>query len=87
MTHSHKWPGSSSEIALAENLVAQTGGHFVTIVRQGVGELLGVNVRGRTVVIRDMLEVYAKAYVEEIYNPVAKPSTAADIFHDAEGRN
>jgi hypothetical protein len=138
MTQEYQWPGTSAELALGRNLVAQTGGHFVRIIRQGVGELLGVSVRGRTVVIRDMLDVYRssllhsenllvldlngdskdtlekmgaelretdilssshklvrvevsetnfRVFAELNPPPVAKPSTAADIFHDAEGRN
>lgn len=79
----YKFPGTPAETKVAEFLVASTGGHFVTVVRPGVGELLGVSIRGTTVVIRDLLEVLLSAQMQEDAPSWKDP----DIFHDAEGRN
>ncbi|WP_320203739.1 hypothetical protein [Agrobacterium rosae] len=51
-----KWPGTEAETKFAEYLVRTAGAYFVTVVRRGVGELLGVRVPEQTFVVQELME-------------------------------
>lgn len=56
MSHADKkWPGTEAETRFAKYLVRTAGAYFVTVVRRGVGEMLGVRVPGQTFVVQELM--------------------------------
>lgn len=78
-----KWPGTAAETKFAEYLVRTAGAHFVTVVRRGVGELLGVRVPGQTFVAQELMEAASKAEPSD-GRPCSMDVFAAALFDECD---
>ena len=78
-----KWPGTEAETKFAEHLVREYGAHFVTVVRFGVGELLGVRVPGGTFIVSELMDAAAKCEPSD-GRPCNMDVFAAALFEDCE---
>lgn len=73
-----KWPGTAAETKFAEYLVSTAGGHFVTVVRRGVGEMLGVRVPGQTFVVQELMAT-ASSEIDRLQRENAELRQRLDI--------
>ncbi|MBP2613050.1 hypothetical protein [Agrobacterium pusense] len=68
------WPGTEAEKDFAKYLVANHGAHFVTVVRRGVGRLLGVSIPRQTIVVKELMDAASKE------NPSDGRPCSMDVF-------
>lgn len=61
-----EWPGNEAEQDFAKYLVANHGAHFVTIVRRGVGRLLGVSIPSQTIVVKELMDAASASTLESL---------------------
>jgi hypothetical protein len=83
MLEARKWPGTEAETKFAQYLVASAGAHFVTVVRRGVGELLGIRVPGQTFIVRELLEAASKSWPDD-GRPCSMDVFVAALFEDCD---
>ncbi|NRF12450.1 hypothetical protein [Agrobacterium pusense] len=60
------WPGTEAEQDFAKYLVANHGAHFVTVVRRGVGRLLGVSIPRQTIVVKELMDAASASTLESL---------------------
>ena len=76
-----EWPGTEAEQDFAKYLVANHGAHFVTVVRRGVGRLLGVSIRRQTIVVKELMDAASEASPAD-GRPCSMDVFVAALFED-----